>query len=73
MLIILDKENIVKVLLTCGARVNEADEKKRTALHWAAIYGRLGIAKILIDGCASLNLKDETGRTPLHLASESGK
>lgn len=64
-------EKIVEILLASGAKVK--DSKRRTALHWAAIYGRSGIAKILIDDCASLNLKDESGRTPLHLASETGK
>lgn len=60
-------------MLASGARANDMDEKRRTALHLAAVLGRTQIAKILIDGCASLNLKDETGRTPLHGASESGK
>lgn len=68
-----DNENIVKVLLQNGARVNVADEKGNAALHLAADYGHTEIAKILIDGCASLDIRDETGRVPLHFASKSGK
>lgn len=69
----LGNENIVKVLLQNGARVNDVDAKGKTALHFAAQYGRVEIGKILINSCASLNLKDEMGRTPLHLASEFGE
>lgn len=60
------KENIVEILLQSGARINDADENRKTALHLAVEYGQIEIAKILIDSCASLNPKDETMRTPLH-------
>lgn len=66
------KQNIVKYLLQNRARVNDANEERKTALHFAA-ERRTDITAMLIASCASLNPKDETMRTPLHLAATHGE
>lgn len=63
----------MKFLLDNGARVNDVDEKRKTALHFAAEHGATEIATMLIAKCAILNPKDETMRTPLHDASKYGE
>jgi ankyrin repeat protein len=45
---------------------------KRTALHFAALYGQLDIAAALLTKGANVNEKDADGRTPLDYASQYG-
>ena len=48
----------VKRLLDSGANPNAEDDEGETALHWAAINGRLEIAKILLSAGADINAAD---------------
>ncbi len=48
-------------------------DTKKTALHWAAEYGRLKIGKFLISKGARIDSKDARGNTPLNCAIQSKK
>lgn len=52
--------------------VNEEDENKFTALHWAAFYGQLKTTNLLLDHGADPNKLADNYVTPLHLAASSG-
>jgi len=67
-------EKIVELLLNSGAKVDEQDEDKQTALMKAAFFGfkNKENVKLLIKAGANLNLKDEFGRTALIFAAENG-
>ncbi|EGD83411.1 hypothetical protein PTSG_04018 [Salpingoeca rosetta] len=52
-----------------GADVNFADEKGRTALHFAAAAGRDTFVQFLISQGADPNKQDSNGNTALHLAA----
>ncbi|XP_052067871.1 ankyrin repeat domain-containing protein 54-like [Mytilus californianus] len=67
-----DFETVVE-LLEGGVDVCNADEKKRTALHFSSSQGNDKIVKALLDKGANPNLKDLLGNTPLHLAACTGK
>ncbi|CAM9927618.1 unnamed protein product, partial [Chrysoparadoxa australica] len=41
-------ENVVRELLVAGAEVNARDKIGQTALHKAAVWGRVGIIKLLL-------------------------
>ncbi|KAJ6216750.1 hypothetical protein RDWZM_007907 [Blomia tropicalis] len=67
-----DYSTVVRVL-QCGVNVNACDERKRTALHFAACHGNFAIAFLLLDHGANPNQQDVIGNTPLHLAVCSSK
>mmetsp|Transcript_7579 Transcript_7579/g.14042 ORF Transcript_7579/g.14042 Transcript_7579/m.14042 type:complete len:400 (+) Transcript_7579:61-1260(+) len=48
-------------------------EWHRTALHYAAEQGHVGIMRLLVDARAELNMQDAQYKMPLHLAIESKK
>lgn len=52
--------------------MNLADNEGKTALHWAAKFGREEITNLLAQNGAMVNLKDNDGRTPLYYAVEHG-
>lgn len=52
---------------------NQADERSRTAMHYAAMNGNLQIIAILIKADAKLNPVDALGDTPLHLAADQNQ
>lgn len=64
------------MLLKCGARVNDLNEGKVSALHMAVFsicsdYSEdIGIIKLLIDAGAKVMIKDEDGNTPCDIATE---
>lgn len=64
-------EEIVALLLNCGANPNVMDKRRRTPLHWAAYYGYTGICRILRERGAILSARDIKGRLPLHLTRAS--
>jgi len=45
--------------------VNQRNVTSKTALHWAAAYGRLAVVKRLVESGANVNAKDSNGVTPL--------
>ena len=64
---------IVTVLLEGGADPNLADENGKTALHYAAAFGKDEAVQILIEHGASIDLQDNNGNTALHSAATNGK
>ncbi|KAK7242367.1 spectrin binding protein [Aureococcus anophagefferens] len=61
------------LLLDAGARVDERDERGQTALHEAAVFGRLAICKLLLSRGASLDARDNSGEDPEAVARRNGK
>ncbi|MYH08822.1 MAG: hypothetical protein F4143_01400 [Gemmatimonadales bacterium] len=62
----------VRSLLVAGEDVNGALGDGMTALHWAAMKGRLDLAEVLIDAGADLEAGTRLGgHTPLHVASRA--
>lgn len=47
-------------------------QKRRSALHYAALLGQPKIVEALIEASADVNCSDTDGRTPLHLAALKG-
>ena len=60
-------------LVAEGIDVSTADEKGRTALHFASAKGHLRMVETLIKAGADVNKLDHIGNTPLHLASCTNK
>uniref|UniRef100_A0A8C6DZE6 Ankyrin repeat domain-containing protein 54 n=1 Tax=Moschus moschiferus TaxID=68415 RepID=A0A8C6DZE6_MOSMO len=63
------KEVHVQQLLEDGADACAADDKGRTALHFASCNGNDQIVQLLLDHGADPNQRDGLGNTPLHLAA----
>ena len=55
----------VKILIQSGARVNDTNNSKWTALHYAALLGRAEITAELIKAQADINASSITGMTAL--------
>ncbi|XP_066927409.1 uncharacterized protein [Clytia hemisphaerica] len=54
-------------------QINLSDERKRTALHYAASWGCAETTKLLLNiKGLSINAQDEHGKTPLYKAVENG-
>lgn len=69
-------EGCFRLLLESEAiEVNATDDIGRSALHWAADFGRLAIAKRLLERGADLTLRnrDLYGKTALDDARKQGK
>lgn len=47
-------------------------EKRRSALHYAALSGQTKIAEALLKASANVHCLDANARTPLHLAAQNG-
>ncbi|XP_067875613.1 ankyrin repeat domain-containing protein 54 [Heterodontus francisci] len=60
---------IVGQLLEDGTEPCSADDKGRTALHFASCNGNSSIVQLLLDHGADPNQRDGLGNTPLHLAA----
>ncbi|EDQ90720.1 uncharacterized protein MONBRDRAFT_31914 [Monosiga brevicollis MX1] len=61
--------NTLMDLIAEDINVNAADEKHRTALHFAACQGNAVVVKYLCSHGANQSLRDMNGNTPLHLAA----
>jgi len=68
----LNDADLAEVLLNHGAEPDIADDRGRTALHYAVFNDRCGIAEILISRGASLTAVDKLGHTPLCLSARDG-
>lgn len=53
-------------------RPDEADQNKRTLLHWACDRGHAGIVEFLIAESSNVDARDEDQLTPLHYATQCG-
>ena len=63
---------LAKLFSSPTVDVNTTDEKKKTALMWAAENGHLDIAKLLINHEININEKDINGCTALMFATNNG-
>jgi len=61
-------EACIRLLIAAKADVAYKDRRGKTALHYAAYYGRASICRVLIDEGASLTAVNNDGQTPLELA-----
>jgi ankyrin repeat protein len=62
------------VLLRWGANVDLRNAQGATALHDAALAGKLDVVQLLVEKGANVNAKDnESGATPLHHAASWGR
>jgi hypothetical protein len=70
-----DNLNIVKFLVTNGAKINAIDERtynKEKALYTVAGMGHLDMVKILVANGVEIETKDSDNETSLHLAAKYG-
>jgi ankyrin repeat protein len=67
-----NNEEVVKLLLDSGAKVNVTDDSNNTPLHWAGFKGQAGAAELLIKAGADVN-SIGSGESPLHTAAVRGK
>ena len=51
-------KRVVEILLDRGADIEKVDYWKKTALHWAAYYGKLDVVNLLIDEGAEVDKTD---------------
>ena len=59
----------MQALARVGRDVNAMEEgNQRTALHYAAGYGRADVVKLLVDAGASVTLRNLDGKSPLDVA-----
>uniref|UniRef100_A0A6Q2X2C9 Ion transport domain-containing protein n=1 Tax=Esox lucius TaxID=8010 RepID=A0A6Q2X2C9_ESOLU len=65
----------VENMLSLNVSPEQKSNQNKSALHFAAEYGRINTCLRLLEGLTNprlLNEGDEKGRTPLHLASRGG-
>jgi len=64
-------EEVVRLLLSKGAKVNQTTRANRTALHFAVENQQLLIIKLLLKKGANIKIKS-FGKTATHIAKERG-
>ncbi|XP_055309018.1 phosphatidylinositol 4-phosphate 5-kinase type-1 alpha-like, partial [Sitodiplosis mosellana] len=64
--------DVVKMLITKGAKIDTIDSLMQTPLHYAAAKGHTNVVDLLIKKGANLNFENHIKETPLHLATENG-
>ena len=65
---------MVKLLLSKGAKVDECDFSKETVLHMAAVGGDVELVELLLNSGANVNLRSmDDERTPLDIAVDAGE
>jgi len=63
---------MVKMLLSRGAQVDEADMVDNTPLHTATIYGHTELVKLLLQHAAEVYRKGQHGALAIHMAAHEG-
>lgn len=66
-------DEVVEILLSCGADPNVTDLRLRTPLHYAALHRRPGACRLLVSGGATTFVKDDLDMYPYDLARLSGE
>jgi ankyrin repeat protein len=64
--------NYIYGLLDAGADPDMVDEDGKTALHWAAVFGRTDMFAEMLALGADINALDSSGMKPLHYACMNG-
>lgn len=67
---ILGFHRLVDALIKDGAPLDKTDRNGFTALHFAALYGRVAAARLLIDNNAATFLRTSLGRTAQDIARQ---
>ena len=67
-----DYEAVTSQLLQANANVHAVTNNGRTALHFAAVYGRARVADVLLQANASTTAVNKYGLTPVQLAEQNG-
>ena len=65
-----DVKETIELLTARGARVDDVDDRGRTALMTAAVLGRTTAAETLVKAGADVSLKDKSGKSAADLASD---
>lgn len=65
--------NIIEPLINAGSNINQFDNKKCTALHYACKNNNQEAALILFNHGADIHLADNNGDTALHYAAKDNK
>ncbi len=66
------KEDMAKLLIESGAKIDQKDTNGNTELHLAALRGNADLAHYLIDHGANVHAVNEYNRTPLYYAAKHG-
>lgn len=66
------RDDIIELLLNCGADVMAKSDGSWTPLHNACSQGTVKIVRILLRANADINAKLLNGKTPLHIAAQEG-
>ena len=66
------RESMMKMLLEHGCDINSQDELGRTAMTYAALFGRCDVLKLLFSAGADPLIEDIDGNTPLYHCSSVG-
>lgn len=64
-------EQVVGLLLECGADPNARNKDQQTALHWAAASGNARIVRMLLERAIDMGARDVHGYTPWYFAKEN--
>ena len=67
-MVLMERVEIVRLLMEQGADVTAKDQSLSTPLHLASSLGIPEIVRLLIERGADITAKDGSHRTPLHLA-----
>lgn len=67
---VLGFHRLVQFLLARSIGVNTADRNGFTALHFAALYGRVAITRMMVEAGAKTELTNLAGKTPLDIARD---
>ena len=66
-------DEVVRLLLQYGARVNERDATMMMPMHLAALRGHCGVVELLLQEHADIDAQGPNEETPLRIAAEKGQ